>query len=476
MESVIFTLSGLRPSLSLILTVLLALVASGCAPVDDSSSADGAQVKIFRIPWPNGSGKATLQDISLSTFRDHESLRGDVATILVDPRIEAGSVVSDEPVGRFTRVDERFIPSDFVTLQATTIYAHLERLNQIDQRYKLDSFFSGPARIGLQARISAGPSMPLIYDNAIYDGRLDSLFFVPFSGDQLPISLNAGIVAHEHYHRTFQFVILNAIREAARTGSIPYGWDDSIACSQHHHNHAKVGVSFIELAPITSDLLVSNQIVPLKIYNQVLLRALNEGLADFWGWAYARDDEFVGRSLGEGESKVRRLDKPAFVFPQKVFLRNSLVTVSRSGLPVLKSEQGRVAEAYRFGTEYARTLRGLVDRLSRDAGLSQDDAVERVRAALARSMPELSQEILKQWGRTEIEPEALLKPMLTALLQGPTILESTKGSVLVEASISKAVCDELSRLRASSDLTSGLCQTPMPPAPAAEPLQAPESR
>lgn len=476
MESVIFTFSGLR-SYSLLLLALIAVSAVGaCAPIDDSGPSATGEVKVFRIPWPSGDGAYTMQDISLSTFREHEKFRGDVASILVDPRIESGVVVSDEPIGRFNRQGSIFTPVDFISLQATVVYAHLERLAKVDESYDLASSLPGPARIGLSARISAGPSTPLILDNAIYDGRLDSLFFVPFTGDRLPISINAGIVAHEHYHRIFQAVILNPLREAARTGSISYGWDDSIACSWHGHGLLPDRSNDDPSNDGSERRLLSNETVPLKIYNQVLIRALNEGFADFWGWAYARDDEFVGRSLGEAESKVRRLDKPAFAIPQKILLRNSLITVSRSDRPVLKSEQGRVAAAYRFGTEYARTLRGLTEALSRDAGMTKDEAVEKVRSALARSMPQLSKEVLRTWGRSEIEPEALLKPLISALIsdsKNGSPNSSTNGSPIDSANGTKvaaletptvqAVCSELRRLSASLELLAGLC-APSPPA------------
>ncbi len=199
-------------------------------------------------------------------------------------------------------------------------------------------------------------------------------------------------------------------------------------------------------------LVAAETMVPLKIYNQASLRGLNEGLADFWGWAYSQDDSFVARTLGANEDEARRLDRTVSALPHKATLRQNLIGVNRAGFPVLKSEGGRVAAAYRFGTEYARVLRSLVHAIETATGADRATAASRVRKAMALGLQGISEEVVRVWGREEIEPERLLRPVVAKLLtlsaDGPAVLD-TAGSV--------AVCRELNRLRASSTLTGGLC-------------------
>jgi hypothetical protein len=426
--------------------ILGAALPIACAPVQDESSGT-----VYRLPWLDSKGSYTLQDISLSTFRNPDKLNGDAAEIVVDPRVSDGTVFGEEPIGRWIRDGARMIPADFVTLQAATIYAHQEKLAEIDRATGVARVFKSRARIGLLARISESPTAPPILNNAIYDGRLDSLFIVPFDGKRLFISLNAGILGHEHFHRIFQSIILNPIREAARNGTIPYGWDDSIAC---------MGGTEAAALPMATGpgsggsigSLGNGPIVPMKVLNQVLVRGVNEGFADFWGWAYTRDDEFVGRSLGPAEDKLRRLDVSAATMPLKPSLRNSLITVDKSGGPTLKSEGARVATAYQFGTQYARILRGLVEVLVEEAHFDRERAMTEVRQALANSLGEMSDDILSKWGREELDPELMLKPVLSKLL-----VMSTSGPAVLDATGSSVICRELDRLRASTALKSGLC-------------------
>lgn len=438
---------------------------AGCAPVQGDSQSNSSP-SVYRLPWLDASGDYTLQDIKLSTFTEPGSLRGSVAEIIVVPRAVGSSVGGEEPIGRWIEVgtgnSRKKIPADLVTMQAATLYAHLEKLNEIDQATGIASVLPGRMRVGLLARIATANSPEnLILNNAVYDGRLDALFMVPYTPESgLAIAMNGGIIGHEHFHRVFQAFVMSQIREAARTGGIPYGWDDSIACAAGIQAETPPEIlpeippgkpaPFPEVMPYGYQ--AAEGLVPLKIYNQASLRAFNEGLADFWGWAYSQDDDFVARSLGLKEDEARRLDRTVSALPNKETLRQNLLGVNRAGFPALKLEGGRVAAAYRFGTEYARVLRMLTQAIEVSSGVDRATAASRVRKAMALGLQGISEEVVRVWGREEIEPERLLRPVVSKLLtlsaEGPAVLD-TAGSV--------AVCRELSRLRASSVLLRGLC-------------------
>lgn len=443
-ESKLPTRSVVRPSLVLVSISLLFAVAvlSGCAPSDDNRHL------VYRLPWMDASGGYSIQDIELSTFQEPESLRGSSGEVVVDPVLASGTIKANEPIGRWIRDGNRMIPADFVTQQAATLYAHLEKLAAIDAATNVASKMQGPSRIGLLVRVSETSTSPMILNNAVYDGRLDALLIVPYASELLPISQNAGVIGHEHFHRVFQSIVLKPIRELARNGATVL--DDESPCAggivEKRRDQSE------ESTDPTNDGLV-----PLKILNQTMIRGVNEGFADFWGWAYSRDEEFVSRSLGVREDAARRLDKPVSNLPQKLAFRNSLFTVNRAGLPVLKSEGARVAAAYRIGTEYARILRGVVEALVSNGPMGRDAAVEKVRMALAESLSSLSSDVVGSYTRDELDPELLLKPFFTKLIR-----MSSTGPAVLDASSAKAVCDELSRLQASANMTSGLCEAKTP--------------
>lgn len=450
---------GLWAAISAALPIILlgvAISAVGCAPVTDNESTEN---QVYRLPWPSGSGEYELQDIVLQTFTEPRKLRGQVAEIIVDPRVTGGQLIGEEPIGRWTetKVDGviKRVPSDFVTLQAAVLYAHHEKLNLIDRSLGLFASLKGPSKIGLLSRLSDGFSTQLILNNAIFDGRLDVLFVVPFTGPELPISLNAGIIAHEHFHRLFQAVVLRRLQAVPLQAAVNF--DD------HLCQGAKVSATEEEdPAEALGGLPLESQLVPLKIWNQTVLRGVNEGLADFWGWSYANDDFFVGRSLGEQEDSARRLDRKPAKLPSQVAFRNTLITIGSSGRPVLKSESGRVAAAYRLGTEYARVLRTFVDAVEA-SGVDREKARAQVRRAVGRSLENLSIDISALWLKSELNPELLLRPVVSGLLSSGSGEGASGEGIEVLSGVSvRAVCRELKALNASKELLGESCPAESP--------------
>ncbi len=452
---------GYRAASHFALTAALALSTVGltaCSPVDDPAVSSSSQT--FRLPWPDGSGSYRLQDVSLSTFHSPERLEGDAAQIIVDPRVSGRGVVGEEPIGRWVRENGKMIPADFVTLQGAVIYAHTEKLVDIDKALGVASSFKGRSRIGLLARLSETPFSPIIFNNAIFDGRIDTLFFVPFDGKDLPIAFNAGIIAHEHFHRLFNATVIQSVQRELSTRMRPDEVLEQLGIDGAHYDHHRcagaqalsVGATSGDFAENLSKQAVPGQnpeedtMIPRKIWNQTLLRGLNEGLADYWGWAYAQDESFVGRSLGKTENENRRLDRQVFGFPTRLAFRNSLITVTRFGAPTLKSETGRISSAYRLGTEYARVLRGLADASS----------ASHVRWSLSQAFPLIAATLAQSWERRNLEPEELLVPIVDQIFKASPVAPGIVGSSLSPEKI-QSVCAELKRLEANKTLLERHC-------------------
>lgn len=435
--------------------VQLAVLVVGFALVACSPFEETVNTRTFRLLWPsagkNGSVEYGFQNVEVETLSDPDHFRGDVAEVIVDPKSSGGKVVGDDAVARYAREGSVLRPADFVTLQAVTVYAHLERLSKVDRSLGLHGSLRGREKIGLLARIPEGPrSSTILMNNAVYDGGLDALFIVPFDQQTLPLSMNAGVIAHEHFHRLFQAAILDPLKMAARSGTIPYGWDDSIGCA-----HNQIAYQMKQEAPTGGDITV-------RVYNQVLVRGMNEGLADYWGWAYSGDETFVGRSLGDGEDRERRLDTKVTGFPTPQELKNTLLVVDRSGRSVLKSEGGRIQAAYRFGTQYARMLRGMTEAMI-TSGIPRGKAIEGMRRALAMALTDLNTKVLAAWGKTELPTDAFVGSV-AEVLRSPKFQKESGLTVPHDA-----VCAEMIRVGISKGGRGETCATEFD----FEPLQNP---
>ena len=234
---------------------LLSLSLPSCGPLSDLESGF---TSLFQIPFSGSDGQYSLQKIEIKSFDDPTSLHGQYARILVDPYESGGGIESSKPVGRFARTrDGVMVPLDYVTMLATSIHAHMERLHALNVEVGLnDAQVGWPATVGIEANVVNSKKRETVRNNALFEKRLNALLMVPYSDKDLPIGLNGGILAHEHFHRIFQALVLSKVetKEEAPAGSV-------------------------------------------REFNETVLRAMNEGFADFWAWVYTGDAEFMRASL-----------------------------------------------------------------------------------------------------------------------------------------------------------------------------------
>lgn len=402
----------------------------------DSQKLKGLnEEQVFRLPWPDPNGGYSLQDIKLKTFSSPATMEGELAKVYVNPMVVnseqrgKADITSQIPVAQWIREGQRMVPLDYTTLQAAVIYAHIEKLDDLAKELGLSS--QEKIKVGLQAKLVDSTNFNPLLNNAIYDSRVDVLFFVPFTDDGLPIPVNAGIVAHEVFHRLYQKNVLGrAERGLSRLGvSLEQFFLDKIA----------------NLAEEDKE----GSLVPRLIWNQTLLRGVNEGLADFWGWAYSKDELFIGRSLGRDENENRTLQKKIRLFPTAVSFQNQFITVSGEGAPVLKSSKGRTAVAYQMGTDYARALRGFADIAGPHT----------VQLAIVQSFKAVADLIVDSWESRKIDPQEILLFVLDKILSleeaGQAENRKLSGSVKERV---HAICVEAARVKLDDSRLRSSCE------------------
>lgn len=240
------------------------------------------------LPWANEAGEVREQSVRLRGIEDLRRLRGRFGRFEVDSRWTADGVLEgDEPRAKFLRGDDGvFIPSDERSARLAILYAHLDRLAALEESLGLGAMSPDPLRVAVDvdARTPTGPWV----DNALYDGALDALLFAPNREARVPLATNPGIVAHERFHALFA-------RLAGRVS--PHRSADPLNALEAVEAQKPGGEE-----PMRRPRPAKPEEVATR-YQDVYWHALNEGMADLWGWLYSGDPDFMKRSLparGEG--------------------------------------------------------------------------------------------------------------------------------------------------------------------------------
>lgn len=397
--------------LTLVAALLASSIVASCGKPGDRYGSS-----TYRIPWPSATGAMSLQNVEIPTLSDPEHFSGSSAQILVEPGDGGGTLAAARPVGRYVKTSSGvLVPVDYVTIQAVTAYAHQERLREVDTSVGVVDVLSWPLSIGIDVHLMSFDQVST--NNAVYDAKLNSLLLVPYDEGDLPISLNPGILAHEHFHFIFQKIVMSRVHDSSSqtscAGGVAVGAVDRAdsRADNRADNQKATSPAKDERADNETQLEKTAAGMPAKTYNAFVLRAMNEGFADFYGWLYAHDDSFLAKSLPD-QDEMRRLDRVAGRLPPESLVRRLLVDNFHPDK--ILPEVVRSHNAYVLGTVYARFLRHLAAQLE-VGGLSPSDARLMVARALMASLPAIADLVTSTYENGYLSPNAVLKPLLANL-------------------------------------------------------------
>ena len=293
------------------------------------------------------------------------------------------------PAGRYVSTPTgSFISLDATAIQAATVYAHIERLHKLDVSSGASEFLPPRASIGLNVGITTTDNLR-IENNAQYNPTLDAFLFVPYTDTDLPIVFNAGVIAHEHFHSIFQHIVLKGmqISKAYLSANIdePNKLPPPTQATQTFAHDTG--------SPISIDQ-----------YNRYVLRGINEGLADFWGWLYSGDESFVGRSL-VNSLETRRLDRGSVQFYDSDFFKLALGRNT--------NDQTRLSMAYFLGSQYAVYFRNITLKIFN--GKSDPETRAKMARILILSLPNFKDELLAKLDSQYLAPEIFVKSFMKSL-------------------------------------------------------------
>ncbi len=250
----------------------------GCSKrttVDEASGTVAVQ-----IPVQESENSYRLKNVELFGIKNLKEVSGQFAKFFYAPGLNATQLTGNSPVAHFIKSGSFFIPTDIISTQMATIYYHMQNMAAFDQSVGAMNVNQWPRSVGLETQVLKQDDR-LEKNNAFYDGLTDSMMFVPFTQSELPISFNAGIIAHEHFHSLFfKLVIKKAVSE------------NKIALIASHSEPVIIDPKKTQRPPMS----VSEK-KKAALFNEFYLRGLNEGLADFWGWLYTNDVDFMKWSL-----------------------------------------------------------------------------------------------------------------------------------------------------------------------------------
>ncbi len=275
---------SLQRFLQLICTSLLLGIFCGCAKKE-------TQPTTFLLPWMQPNGTYELTEVTLMTLKTPHEMSGTAAQVWVAPQLTTSGFGGPIARPRLTKSGNVYIPIDAQSSLAVVMYAQLERLLLFEQKLGTAQHLKWPRRAAVELPVPGQTGSAT--NNAHYFPTLDVIGILPFSiSTGVPLSLNHGIVAHEHFHAHFQAAVLAPLQKSIPTRNPSLDW-----LLDHQHLGTTV---------MATDFIFNSaggMPYDISILNEVVLRAWNEGLADLFASNYTGQADFFTPSLPEQKGK-----------------------------------------------------------------------------------------------------------------------------------------------------------------------------
>lgn len=357
---------------SRVLLTALALSLAACSWKKKETDVQGESVRV-QIPFAVD-GSYRLEIVELFSLQDLTTLKGLAAQFLMDPRSTNGHLSGRSPQLQYIRDrDGVIVAKDDLSLQLLTVYAHIEKLKALEEKSGLAGVLSYPRKVAVNIHYKPMPG-EIPGNNALYSGLYDAILVEPYSLNELPLMANAGALAHEHFHALFQKLVIEPSKDLYPDPSQP---------SIHDEEQVYQRMGLVPSGEISGSEAFVKSAKPRDLYHATLLRGINEGFADVWGWIYSGDTGFVGRSL-PSEKLRREMNAPPGLLAQP----SDIMAAVNAGLPM-----GELVKiSYRYGAQLAQTIRGFASLYAQDQSLPLDQVRLRLAPVLIKTLPEIQKQ------------------------------------------------------------------------------------
>ncbi|MBX3022592.1 MAG: hypothetical protein KF799_13045 [Bdellovibrionales bacterium] len=354
--------------------LLLSLFLIGCANAEHKCGDKAL------LLWPGETGTYKFKEVSLGTLSDPYKLSGPAARVYYEAGFDQNGFVGDVAQPSLTNSNGVCVPTDAGSSIALTAYAIMDRLLAFDTRLGVAAQLSWPRKVGVEFHMRGDPIDTA--NNAHYFGDQDAIGVVPFSRPGLPVALNHGIVAHEHFHAHFQSQVIAKLNHM-----VPQ--NQSV-----DHVHAAS-------TKVTTDDLGQDIRSPLGL-NNYILRGWNEGLADFYGSVFTDRPDFFVESMSSSEH--RRVDlEPRRLATAADFQFLANTVFQKTG----ESDRLLTSYAYQQGTQIGRLMYHLA--------FATELSAEQFLTLVMNRLSKIPEAIGPDYARVIMEPDAIVSILLSDL-------------------------------------------------------------
>ncbi|MGE5087452.1 MAG: hypothetical protein ACM3MG_14200 [Bacillota bacterium] len=392
----------------IIAAVFVATALGACSSKQDTSDVSGS-VQVL-APMNDSNGGYSLQFVNLLDLNNLREVSGRFVRFFMSPRIISDHLNGPAPQGRFIKnVDGKYVPANDLSQQLVTVYAHMQKLAQLDDELGAAGVNHWPRDIGVAVKVVGGMT-----NNAFYDGKTDAMLFVPYTNANLPIAANGGILAHEHFHSLFYKIV---IKNQGLTGEASIHdrkqFLKALNVEEDNTDNHRVRV-------VTDDVPnpQSPQVEESKVksyYMTTFVRGLNEGLADFWGWMYSGDPDFIASSLPS--EKLNRSLKVESNITLTVAAMEQVRSAASLYTQYDKVRFGNylVGLSYNIGTRYSRLLKRFTDIAAESRGVDSLSMRKEVAKWIIKTLPVFREDFTKTSATGYYAPAKFLENMASVI-------------------------------------------------------------
>ena len=356
----------------------LPLIAIGCANKDNNCG------NTFQVLWPSATGEYRFQDVSLSTLPDPYELSGTAAKIYFQSGMTAGGF--EGPVARpqMTSSNGVCIPMNIESSAAVSVYAQFEKIMSYEIKLGTADMLSWPRRVGIDIALTTPDGNG--HNNAHYFSEGDTIAVLPYLLGGLPLGLNHGVIAHEHFHAHFQKQVMNELDRVliARPAGFS-GFSNALDFLFYSLTSGLKPTENIDDADLSTN----------RGLNNFVLRGWNEGLADLYGAIYTSNPGFFVESLpmlGDARTLTEEL--------RPLGTREDLLNYLRA----VRTPSNLVGYSYSQGALVARLLYRLAN--------SGVETPQIFMARLLRNLKSIPAAILPKYDRMILDTETIIPQLL----------------------------------------------------------------
>jgi hypothetical protein len=387
-----FKMNVLKSFLQLSFVIFTGILVA-CVPQFKEPEYQTNATNKFQIPWYSEGRGYELEWIDIHSYKSVKPVSSNVVNFYLTPGIKKGQITGEVPSLNLLNIQKRkWVPKDSLTAELLSITAHFEAFKKYDEQLGIEGLTPWPFDVGVSVHYLENNGR-YAQNNAMYDGDIRALLVVPYSLQYLPLSINGSVLAHEHFHAIFHGIILKTTNALALESESQKEKNQLKKEALHKidynpHLKDKIYEQFLFKVDDPETQSVGATIKHRKIetnnsrdlYYSIMLRAVNEGYADFWGWSYKGDSEFVSRSILVDESRNVQASLETFWTTEKI----------QELVEKYSSKNILIGKSYELGSQFAKNLRVLTQSYAESHHLEIHLARKLVAKAVIKGVEKLS--------------------------------------------------------------------------------------